>query len=77
LFNLFLDQNICRYELILSKKKKRRRRNLNLWNEVSLGEEIESGDKGVGSGNESRGGSGVVKEVSGGAWDARRRVGRA
>jgi hypothetical protein len=51
---------------------------LNLWNEVSLGEEIEGGDKGVGSGNESRGGSGVVKEVSGGgAWDARRRVGRA
>jgi hypothetical protein len=51
---------------------------LNLWKEVSLGEEIEGEDKGVSSGNESRGGSGVVKEVSGGgAWDARRRVGRA
>jgi hypothetical protein len=51
---------------------------LNLWNEVSLGEEIEGEDKGVSSSNESRGGSGVVKEVSGGgAWDARRRVGRA
>jgi hypothetical protein len=77
LFNLVLDQNICRYELILSTKKKRRR-NLNLRNEVSLGEEIEGEDKGVGSGNESRGGSGVVKEVSGGsAWNARRRVRRA
>jgi hypothetical protein len=51
---------------------------LNLWNEVSLGEEVEGEDNGVGFGNESRCGSGVVKEVSsGGAWDARRRVGRS
>lgn len=77
------QSNIRIYELILSikktnKKTKRRRRNLNLWNKVSLGEEVEGEDEGIGSGDESRGGSGVMNDVSGGgAWNARRRVGRA
>jgi hypothetical protein len=51
---------------------------LNLWNVVSLGEEVEDDDEAVGAGYESRGGSGVLKDVScGGAWDARRRGGMA